>query len=183
MIKVGAIMKYIKLIFYNHMIICFSVFFMVCFSMSNIAVADVYNITVKLSIREKNCDIYGVDGKGLPIHVDFETININGFNSDNYEKQIMYQIDCGDSFLSNESLKMRFISETVMINNEELIKTSTENLGLKLFSDNKTVLPNQYINFLYGNKPKLTIKPVINENADIKLGEFLASGTLSIEYD
>lgn len=119
----------------------------------------------------------------MPITVDFETINVNGFNSDNHEKQIMYQVDCGDSFLSDESLKMRFISDAVMINNEELIKTSTENLGLKLFSDNKIVLPNQYINFLYRNKPKLTIKPVINKNAEIKLGEFLASGTLSIEYD
>lgn len=182
MIKVGTMMKYIKLIIYNHIIIYFTVFFMVCFSMSNIAIAGVYNITVKLSIREKSCDIYGDEGKGLPIHVDFETININRFNSDNYEKQIMYQLDCGDSFLGGESLKMKFTSETVMINNDQVIKTTTENLGLKLFSDNQMVLPNQDIKFLYNNKPKLTIKPVINEGRDVKLGDFSASGILSIEY-
>ena len=132
---------------------------------------------------EKTCDVYGENGVGQPIEVDFKEINIKDFDSDRYKRQIIYNIDCGEKSSSNPQLKMIFKSDVSSFNNQLIATNKQDSLGLQLFSNGITLAPYQEYSFYYNNKPSLVVKPIIHEPNENTFGTFFASGTLSIEYE
>ncbi|WP_265524685.1 fimbrial protein [Providencia rustigianii] len=158
-------------VFINTLIIFFSGF---CF-------AETYSLTIKVDVIESTCDIYGNDGPGNPIEVSFGEMNLNGFTSERYTRDIHYAIDCGGNTSSNPNLKLKFESD-ISDFDATLVKTSNPRLGLKIQADNKLLSPNEYRNFTYSNKPLLSVSPVLDEGKKIEFGAFTAIGRLKVEY-
>lgn len=148
---------------------------------SSFCLAETYTLTIKVDVIESTCDVYGENGPGQPIEVSFGEINLHGFTSERYTKNIDYHLDCGSKSSSNPNLKLKLESSSASFNTN-LLETSNPNLGLKIQADNTPLLPNEYRNFTYYAQPVLTATPVFHEGKEIELGLFSATGMLKVEY-
>ncbi|MGJ3353869.1 fimbrial protein [Providencia sp. Je.9.19] len=148
---------------------------------SGLGFAEVFNLSIKIDVIQKSCDVYGDLGPNLPIEINFDEINLNGFTSENYARNINYNLDCGDKSSSNPSLKLIFESSSSDFDTT-LVETSNPNLGLKILADNTLLSPNQPRNFMYSKKPSLSVLPVLNIGKEIELGPFSSTGILKVEY-
>ncbi|EJD6080199.1 fimbrial protein [Providencia rettgeri] len=148
---------------------------------SSIGLAEVFSVNIKIDVIQKSCDVYGDLGPNLPIEINFGEMNLNGFTSERYARNINYNLDCGDKSSSNPSLKLIFESSSSDFDTT-LVGTSNPNLGLKILADNTLLLPNQPRNFMYSKKPSLSVIPVLNDGEEIKLGPFDSSGIIKVEY-
>ncbi|HGN1204152.1 fimbrial protein [Providencia rettgeri] len=152
--------------------------------LSNLCLADVYNVEIKVTVIQKTCDIYGVSGVNQPIEIKLNQGNPmfpNYINGDNYTTEIPYTLNCPGA-LNNAALKLKFDGSPDKFNGE-LLKTSDDNLGLRVRVDNNHLNIGEWHNFYYLNKPKLTVTPeVSNGSTLIKEGDIYASGVLSVEY-
>ncbi len=159
-------------------------FFCVGLLISNLCLADVYNVQIKVTIIQKTCDIYGVSGVNQPIEIQLNQgspMYPNYINGDNYTTEIPYTLNCPGA-LNNAALKLKFDGSPDKFNSQ-LLKTSDENLGLRLRVENKHLNIGEWYNFSYLNKPRLTVTPEISNDSNlIKEGDIYASGVLSVEY-
>lgn len=146
--------------------------------------ASIFSVKLKIDVQQKSCNVYGVDGPGQPIIVDFGDINSAKYNNDSsvkYAKQIDYNIDCGAVNNDGLNLKLSFESKVASFNNS-YVGTSNDELGIKLTANNSLLEPYNYVNFKLAQKPILIAIPIINNSEKIKLGSFNATGTLKVEY-
>ncbi|WP_322741040.1 fimbrial protein, partial [Providencia heimbachae] len=148
---------------------------------SGIGFAEVFSLNIKIEVVEKSCDVYGDLGPNLPIEINFDEINLNGFTSERYARNVNYNLDCGDKSSSNPSLKLIFESANADFDTT-LVETSNPNLGLKILADNTLLSPNEHRNFIYAKKPSLIVLPVLNIGKEIELGPFTSTGVLKVEY-
>ncbi|MDR9616863.1 fimbrial protein [Providencia rettgeri] len=151
---------------------------------SNLCLADVYNIEIKVTVIQKTCDIYGVSGENQPIEIQLNQGNPmfpNYINGNNYITEIPYTLNCPGAS-NNAALKIKFDGAVDKFNSE-LLKTSDDNVGLRVRVENVHLNIGDWHNFSYLNKPKLTVTPeVSNDSKLIKEGDIYASGVLSVEY-
>ncbi len=141
-----------------------------------VGLAETYTLTVKVTVVEKTCDI----NNNQPITVDFGEMVIKNIDGAAYETDIPYTLQCEDA-ASNPALRFMF-GTTGASFNANLLKTSENNLGLRLKQNGNNWNLNNWLNFTYNTVPTLTAVPVPNGTGGIDAGDFTASGTLSVEY-
>ncbi|MCW2255616.1 type 1 fimbria pilin [Providencia alcalifaciens] len=149
---------------------------------SELGFAETYTLTVKVTVVEKTCDVYGNGGPGQPISVDMGDIIIKNIDGQNYAKtDIPYTIDCEDS-ADNPALKLKFDGSQMTNQPANVLKTKENNMGLRLLADGTNLNLATWHNFNYVNKPALSVVPVSSGTGGINDGVFTASATLSVEY-
>ncbi|MGF7540214.1 fimbrial protein [Providencia rettgeri] len=149
---------------------------------SAIAIAETYTLTVKVTVVEKTCEIYGDGGIGQPITVDMGDLIIKNINGVDYGKtDIPYTLDCEDA-ASNPALKLKFEGPRMGGEAANVLSTSDPNLGLRLIADNSNLNLATWRNFNYNTKPTLSVIPVGSGSGGINDGQMTASATLSVEY-
>lgn len=144
--------------------------------------AETYTLTVKVTVVEKTCDIYGDGGAGQPISVDMGDIIIKNINGIDYAKtDIPYTLDCEDVG-DNPALKLKFDGTQMAGQAANVLITSENNLGLRLLADGSNLNLATWRNFNYNTKPTLSVVPVSSGDGGVNDGIFTASATLSVEY-
>lgn len=148
---------------------------------STAALAETYTLTVKVTVVEKTCDIYGADGIGQPITVNMGDLIIKDIDGISYGKtDIEYFLQCDDA-LSNPALKLKFDGPRMTGEAANVLSTSDPNLGLRLMADNSNLNLGVWRNFNYNTKPTLSVIPK-GGGEGINDGQMTASATLSVEY-
>lgn len=153
------------------------------------SIADVFTIQVKVTVVEKTCDIYGNSGKNTPITVTFPDLIIRQIGGQYGKTEIPYFLECED-VTDNPALKIKFIgTDAQSVPNSSfkeagLLKTTDNNLAIKIVDDRNgaQVKLNTWFPFRYNSKPKLMAIPFPSDAGGIRGGEFIATGTLSVEY-
>ncbi|WP_272520763.1 MULTISPECIES: fimbrial protein [unclassified Providencia] len=149
---------------------------------STVVLAETYTLTVKVTVVEKTCDIYGDGGIGQPITVNMGDLIIKNINGVDYGKtDIPYTLDCEDA-ASNPALKLKFDGPQMGGQAGNVLSTSDPNLGLRLMADNSNLNLATWRNFNYNTKPALSVIPVGSGTGGINDGQMAASATLSVEY-
>lgn len=145
--------------------------------------AETYTLTVKVTVVEKTCDIYGDGGIGQPITVDMGDLIIkNIMKEGDYGKtEILYTLDCEDA-ASNPALKLKFDGPRMSGQAANVLSTSDPNLGLRLMAGNSNLNLATWRDFNYKTKPALSVIPVSSGSGGINDGQMTASATLSVEY-
>lgn len=151
---------------------------------SSFSFADVFVVSVNITLIQKTCEVYGPGGPNQPIEVQFNQGNpmiVGQIDGVNYETNIPYSLNCEDT-VGNPGLKLQFGGGGSGFNGN-LLSTSDEHLGLQLKVSGSALNLGEWRNFNYMTKPTLTATPVTsNTPNDIQEGDFTASGTLSVEY-
>ncbi|WP_262417050.1 fimbrial protein [Providencia rettgeri] len=148
---------------------------------STVALAETYTLTVKVTVVEKTCDVYGPEGISQPITVNMGDLIIKNIDGVSYGKtDIQYQLQCEDA-TDNPALKLKFDGPRMSGQAANVLSTSDPNLGLKLMADNSNLNLGTWRNFNYDPKPTLSVIPISNGQG-INDGEMTASATLSVEY-
>lgn len=146
------------------------------------SLADVFNIQVKVTVVAKTCDIYGNGGFGQPISVDMGDIIIKNIDGQSYAKtDIPYTLDCEDS-AENPALKLKFDGTRMPTQAANVLKTSENNIGLRLLADGTNLNLATWRDFNYNTKPTLSVVPVASGTGGVNDGVFTAYATLSVEY-
>lgn len=151
---------------------------------STVALAETYTLTVKVTVVEKTCDIYGAEGIGQPINVDMGNLVIKDIDGVSYGKtDIEYFLQCDDAgdAGSDPALKLKFDGPRMSGEAANVLSTSDPNLGLKLMANNTNLNLGTWRNFNYETKPTLSVIPISNGQG-INDGQMTASATLSVEY-
>ncbi|OAT51333.1 fimbrial protein [Providencia heimbachae] len=148
---------------------------------SNLAIADIYTLTVKVTVIEKTCDIYGNGGPNQPITVDMEDLIIKKIDGQKYETEIPYQLDCTDA-ANNPALKMKFDGTQMAGQGVNILKTSVDNLGLALKMGSNDMTIGKWHPFNYSVHPRLSVIPIASGTGGINNEQMTASATLSVEY-
>ncbi|MGJ3355918.1 fimbrial protein [Providencia sp. Je.9.19] len=149
---------------------------------SGLGLAATYTLTVKVTVVEKTCDIYGNGGSGQPISVDMGDIIIKNIDGQSYAKtDIPYTLNCEDS-ADNPALKLKFDGPRMTGQAANVLKTSENNMGLRLLADGTNLNLATWRNFNYATKPLLSVVPVSSGTGGVSDGVFTASATLSVEY-
>lgn len=148
---------------------------------SNQALAEVYNLTLKVSVVEKTCDIYGNGGRDQPITVEMGDLIIKNIDGLKYDTEIPYSIDCEDS-ASNPALKLKFDGPRMENQGANVLATSVDNLGLALKMGNNNLNIGAWQPFHYNDHPRLHVIPIASGTGGINDGEMKATATLSVEY-
>lgn len=152
------------------------------FSTAASASADTYTISVKVTVVEKTCDIYGNGGVGQPISVDMGDIIIKNINGVDYARtEIPYTLDCEDA-ADNPALKLKFDGVQMAGQSANVLKTSENNMGLRLLADGSNLNLATWRNFNYNSPPSLAVVPISSDTGGVDDGVFTASATLSVEY-
>lgn len=112
------------------------------------------------------------------ISVDFGNNMLAGrIDGINYEKAIVYTLDCTGATSATLKLKFQGISAGF---DASVLSTSEADLGLELRSDGVKLPMNTWLNFLNPDRPVLTVVPVKNDN--LSGGPFTAASTLVVAY-
>lgn len=149
---------------------------------STVALAETYTLTVKVTVVEKTCDIYGDGGIGQPITVNMGDLIIKNINGIDYGKtEIPYTLDCDDA-ASNPALKLKFDGPRMNNQVANVLSTSDPNLGLRLMAGNSNLNLGVWRNFNYNDKPDLSVIPIGSGTGGINDGQMTAFATLSVEY-
>lgn len=144
--------------------------------------AETYTLTVKVTVVEKTCDIYGAEGIGQPINVDMGNLVIKDIDGVSYGKtDIEYFLQCDDS-ASDPALKLKFDGPRMSGEAANVLSTSAPNLGLRLMANNSDLNLATWRNFTYNTKPTLSVIPKGSNTGGISDGQMTASATLSVEY-
>ncbi|WP_265497757.1 fimbrial protein [Providencia rustigianii] len=148
---------------------------------SNLAIADMYTLTVKVTVVEKTCDIYGNGGRNQPITVDMGDLIIKKIDGQQYETEIPYQLDCTDA-ANNPALKMKFDGTQMAGQEANVLRTSVDNLGLALKMGSSDMTIGKWHPFNYSAHPRLSVIPIASGTGGINDEQMTASATLSVEY-
>lgn len=148
---------------------------------SSAALAETYTLTVKVTVVEKTCDIYGSDGIGQPINVTMGDLIIKNIDGVSYgQTEIPYQLQCEDGD-QNPALKLKFDGPKMNGQATNVLATSDPNLGLRLMANNTDLSLGIWRDFNYSQPPVLSVIPK-GSGEGINDGQMTASATLSVEY-
>lgn len=149
---------------------------------STVALAETYTLTIKVTVVEKTCDLYGPDGIGQPINVAMGDLIIKNIDGVSYGKtDIQYQLQCDDGD-QNPALKLKFDGQQMNGQAANVLSTSDPNLGLRLMANNTNLNLGTWRNFNYSQPLALSVIPKGSNSGGINDGQMTASATLSVEY-
>ncbi|MDV5226082.1 MULTISPECIES: fimbrial protein [Providencia] len=148
---------------------------------SNFVMAEIYTLTVKVTVVEKTCDIYGNQGPNQPITVEMGDLIIKNIDGKRYNTEIPYILECGNS-ADNPALKLKINGTQMAGQAANVLKTSVDNLGLALKADSSNLNIGAWHKFNYKTRPRLSVTPIASGTGGINDGEMTASATLSVEY-
>ncbi|WP_163333707.1 fimbrial protein [Enterobacter bugandensis] len=113
------------------------------------------------------------------IEVDFGDVIVPRIDGINYTKSVDYTLECKGQ-LTN-IMKMAINGNPVTFDNSAL-KTNVTDFGIALRANGKPLVINNWINFIYPDKPFLEAVPVKRAGADLPGGEFNAGATMMVLY-
>lgn len=149
---------------------------------SSVAFAETYTLTVKVTVVEKTCNVYGNGGPGQPISVDMGDIIIKHIDGIDYAKtDIPYTLDCEDA-ADNPALKLKFDGVQMAGQAANVLKTSEHNMGLRLLAAGSNLNLATWYNFNHNSPPSLSVVPISSGTGGVDDGVFTASAVLSVEY-
>lgn len=149
---------------------------------SSVSLAETYTLTVKVTVVEKTCDIYGPDGIGQPINVAMGDLIIKNIDGVSYgQTDIQYRLQCDDGD-QNPALKLKFDGQQMNDQAPNVLSTSDPNLGLRLMANNTNLNLGTWRNFNYSQPLALSVIPKGSNSGGINDGQMTASATLSVEY-
>lgn len=148
---------------------------------STTPLAETYTLTVKVTVVEKTCDIYGSDGPSQPITVNMGDLIIKNIDGKHYNTEIPYILDC-EGFVDNPALRLKFDGIQMPEQAANILKTSVNNLGLALKVGTSDLNIGSWHKFNYKAPPRLSVTPIASGTGGINDEEMIASATLSVEY-
>lgn len=133
-------------------------------------------VTVKVTVVEvPPCTING----NRVIEVDFGDVIVPQIDGNRYLKPINYSLECTGQ-LTNV-MKLAIQGNPTTFDNSAL-KTDVEDFGIAMRVNGQPLAINNWINFVYPNKPVLQAVPVKRTGVDLPGGEFSAGATLMVQY-
>ncbi|HEO8924455.1 TPA: fimbrial protein [Klebsiella aerogenes] len=116
------------------------------------------------------------------IEVDFgERVGIKKVDGVNYRQPLNYQIRCEDGGNRNWALTLT-LSGGVSAFDTAALQTNKENLGIRIYLDDKPFEPGSSVNIELANPPRLEAVPVQNIGAVLTEGIFESWATLRADY-
>ncbi|WP_448669711.1 fimbrial protein [Enterobacter mori] len=118
--------------------------------------------------------------------VEFGTMMIGSVDGSNYAKPVNYSLNCSGRV--SDYLRLQIQGSSITVNNESVLKTNINNLGIRLqTTSDKKLLPigtANWLDFKYSSSsgPALQAIPVKVNGTTLQTGEFSASATMVVEY-
>ncbi|MDU9414385.1 fimbrial protein [Pseudomonas sp. zfem005] len=116
---------------------------------------------------------------GKPIEVNFGEVRTDKIDGTNFKKTVDYGLKCERA--DGKVLKLSLTGGASGFD-PTVLATSVTDLGIKLFLDDTVLEVNKSRDLTYPKTPVLTVVPVKKDKANLKGGDFNASGNLKIEY-
>ncbi|ROR60336.1 UNVERIFIED_ORG: type 1 fimbria pilin [Providencia alcalifaciens] len=116
------------------------------------------------------------------VDVDFgERVGVNKVDGVNYRQSINYQVSCENVGNNNWILILSLLGEHTLFDNGALV-TNKENLGIRIYQNDKIFAPDSHLLIDPMNPPKLEAVPVKNLGTTLVEGDFEAWATLQANY-
>lgn len=132
-------------------------------------------------IEPPPCTIISINN-GDRIDVDFgNRVGVNKVDGVSYRRNINYQIRCEDVGNSNGVL-MLILSGNAAGFDSQALRTNKENLGIRIYQNDKPFTPNSALKINLANQPLLEAVPVKKVGTKLSEGAFEAWATLRAEY-
>lgn len=133
-------------------------------------------VTVKVTVVEvPPCTING----NRVIEVDFGDVIVPQIDGHRYLKPVNYSLECTGQ-LTN-AMKLAIQGNPASFDNSAL-KTSVDGFGIAMRVNGQPLAINNWLNFVYPNKPVLEAVPVKRAGVELPGGEFSAGATLMVQY-
>lgn len=132
-------------------------------------------VEVKGEILARPCTI----NNGKAITINFGDVYSKDIDGETYIQDINYNVECKGAL--NPTMKLGIIGSSALFN-DELLKTSIDDLGVAFKVNKKNLAIKDKISFRYKKPPKLSAFLVKKNNADLPGRAFSASAILQVEY-
>ncbi|CAM3997267.1 fimbrial protein [Serratia silvae] len=144
-----------------------------------IAVQAQVNVTFRGTlIAPPQCTI----NDGGQVDVAFsDQIGINSVDGVNHRKKVNYQISC-DKGTNDYSMLTLTLNGNAAVFDEQVLKTTKDNLGIKIYQSNRPFLPGSTLTIVKGYPPLLEAVLVKKSNSVLTEGPFEAWATLRADY-
>lgn len=119
---------------------------------------------------------------GNRVDVNFgERVGINKVDGVNYRQVLNYQLSCQNTGSGNWALTLSLSGAPAGFDNQALL-TNQENLGIRLYQNDKPFTPGSTLDIDLNNPPRLEAVPVKSAGATLREGTFEAWATLRADY-
>ena len=119
---------------------------------------------------------------GNKVEVNFgENVGINKVDGVNYRQLVNYQITCDSTGAGGGTPTLSLIGNTSAFDQNALL-TNQDNLGIRIYSDDRPFSPGSKLNIDFTNPPRLEAVPVKNVGTALTEGDFEAWATLQADY-
>lgn len=116
-----------------------------------------------------------------PIEVRFGSqVVVENIDGNQYLQSIPFRLSC--SQLNSNSMRLKIQGRTRSVDGRSVLDAGKNGLGIALYHNRANMTPNSWYSFTYPNTPSLTAAPIKNSNANLTLGSFSMTATLTIEY-
>ncbi|MDK2376503.1 fimbrial protein [Serratia fonticola] len=116
------------------------------------------------------------------VDVNFgERVGINRVDGVSYRQVLNYQISCQNTGSGSWALTLSLSGAAAGFDNQALL-TNKENLGIRLYQNDKPFTPGSTLDIDLTNPPRLEAVPVKSEGATLTEGTFEAWATLRADY-
>lgn len=130
-------------------------------------------IAVNFAVRVPPCTI----NAGQVINIAFgDSLWLDKIDGTHYRQPINYQVKCVDT-----PLRMAITGESAGFN-YQVLKTSQDNLGIKILSNGSALSLDEWRNFSLSAPPRLEVVLVQRPGVKLQAGKFTASALLKVEY-
>ncbi|MGG4609849.1 fimbrial protein [Providencia sp. Me31A] len=157
---------------------------------SKIATADT-NVVVNMKGRLLDfppCEVYGLQGKGNPIHIDFGEIGIQRIDGQRYRQDWTLKIACDAGLGRDVPIALTYTSGRSSFDNLA-IATNKTNLGIRVYPVNTSGEPIKINTPMtirmssngYKEIPLYSV-PVKRSGGNLTAGKFSATATVTITY-
>lgn len=119
---------------------------------------------------------------GNRVDVNFgERVGINKVDGVNYRQTLNYQIFCENTGSGSWALTLSLSGSPAVFDNQALL-TNKENLGIRLYQNDKPFTPGSTLDIDLANPPRLEAVPVKSEGTTLTEGTFETWATLRADY-
>ncbi len=116
-----------------------------------------------------------------PIQVSFgNQVVVEKIDGLEYQQAIAFRLNC--SQLNSTAMRLRIQGSATQIAGRTVLDAGKNGLGIALYRNRSNMSPNVWYSFTYPNPPTLTAAPIKNSTANLELGSFAMTATLTIEY-
>lgn len=133
------------------------------------------NVSIRgVIVAPPSCIINGGTTLHVPFGNDMMTTRVDGTN---YRKGVPYTVLCTGGSSNNMTLKVQGSGTSF---DTSILRTSNDDLGVKLYINNAVWNLNTSINFTYPTLPVMEAVPVKRPASTLHAGVFTASATLVV---